>query len=36
VMPGVRDRVQIIRETSGNDVGMLGAAHLIFQHETAV
>lgn len=36
VMPGVRDRVQIIRETSGNDVGMLGAAHLIFQHNTAV
>ncbi len=33
VMPGVRDRVQIIRETTGNEVGMLGAAHLIFQHE---
>lgn len=32
VMPGLRDRVQILRETSGNDVGMLGAAHLIFQH----
>lgn len=35
VMPGARDRIQIIRETSGNDVGMLGAAHLIFQHEDA-
>jgi len=33
VMPGVRDRVQIIRETTGNEVGMLGAAHLIFQHK---
>ncbi len=35
VMPGLRDRVQILRETSGNDVGMLGAAHLIFQHENS-
>ena len=34
VMPGVRDRVTILRETSGNDVGMLGAAHLIVQAES--
>jgi glucokinase len=33
VMPGVRDRVKILRETSGNDVGMLGAAHLIVQEQ---
>lgn len=35
VMPALRERVQILRETSGNDVGMLGAAHLIFQHEAS-
>lgn len=35
VMPGLRDRVQILRETAGNNVGMLGAAHLIFQHMDA-
>lgn len=31
VMPGLRDGLQIIRETLGNEVGMLGAAHLVFQ-----
>lgn len=33
VMPGLRDRIQIVRETAGNKVGMLGAAHLIFQRQ---
>jgi glucokinase len=32
VMPDVRDDVEIIRETLGNEVGMLGAAHLVFQY----
>jgi glucokinase len=31
VMPGLRDGLEIIRETLGNEVGMLGAAHLVFQ-----
>ena len=31
VMPMHRERIEIIRETQGNDVGMLGAAHLVFQ-----
>ena len=31
VMPDLRDDVEIIRETLGNEVGMLGAAHLVFQ-----
>lgn len=31
VMPDLRDDVAIIRETLGNEVGMLGAAHLVFQ-----
>ena len=31
VMPGLRDGVDIIQETLGNEVAMLGAAHLVFQ-----
>lgn len=31
VMPDHRDDVEIIRETLGNEAGMLGAAHLVFQ-----
>lgn len=31
VMPDLRDDVEILRETLGNEVGMLGAAHLVFQ-----
>lgn len=31
VMPDLRDDVEITRETLGNEVGMLGAAHLVFQ-----
>jgi len=31
VMPAWRDRVEIVRETLGNEVGVLGAAHLVFQ-----
>ena len=32
IMPGMRDHVHIIRETLGNEVGMLGAAYLIFEY----
>ena len=32
VMPGMRDGVEIIRETLGNKVGMLGAAQMAFDH----
>lgn len=31
VMPDLRDDVEIILETIGNEAGMLGAAHLVFQ-----
>lgn len=31
VMPDLRDDVEIIRETIGNEAGILGAAHLVFQ-----
>ncbi len=31
VMPGMHEGLEIIRETRGNEVGMLGAAHLVFQ-----
>ncbi len=32
VMPGMRSDIEIIQETLGNQVGILGAAHLIFQY----
>ncbi len=32
VMPDLRDDVEIIRETIGNEAGMLGAAHLVFDY----
>lgn len=32
VMPGLRDGIEIIRETLGNEAGMLGAAHLVFEY----
>lgn len=32
VMPGLRDDVEILLETLGNEAGMLGAAHLVFQY----
>jgi len=32
VTPALQDGMEIVQETRGNDVGMLGAAHLIFQH----
>ena len=31
-MPSLRPGLEIIRETLGNEVGMLGAAHLVFQY----
>jgi glucokinase len=31
VMPDLREDVEIMRETMGNEAGMLGAAHLVFQ-----
>ncbi|SHK78133.1 ROK family protein [Rhodothermus profundi] len=31
VIPALRDKVEIIRETLGNEAGMLGAAQLVFQ-----
>ncbi|HCR48354.1 MAG TPA: ROK family protein [Rhodothermales bacterium] len=34
VMPGLRDGVEIILETLGNEAGLLGAAHLAFQATT--
>ncbi|MDA0379194.1 MAG: ROK family protein [Bacteroidetes bacterium] len=30
--PALRDGLDIVQEPRGNDMGMLGAAHLIFQH----
>ena len=36
VVPGLRDGLEIVRETSGNDVAMLGAAHLLFAVEAPV
>lgn len=33
VMPGMREGVELVRETLGNKVGMLGAAQLAFSHE---
>lgn len=32
VLPVLVDDLEVVQETAGNDVGMLGAAHLIFQH----
>ncbi len=32
VVPGLHDGLKILREEGGNDVGLLGAAHLVFQH----
>lgn len=31
VMPALRDGVEVIRETLGNEAGMLGAAYLVFE-----
>ncbi|PSQ88911.1 MAG: ROK family protein [Bacteroidetes bacterium QS_8_64_10] len=33
VMPGLQDDLDIVQETLGNEVGMLGAAHLVFAHQ---
>ncbi len=32
VKPGMHDDVEIVQETRGNEVGMLGAASLVFEH----
>lgn len=32
VMPGMSEGVEIVRETAGNDVALLGAARLVFEH----
>lgn len=32
VTPALHDGIELIQETRGNDVGMLGAGHLVFQH----
>jgi glucokinase len=32
VLPALAGDLEVVQETAGNDVGMLGAAHLIFQH----
>jgi glucokinase len=32
VMPGMREGVQILQETRGNDVALLGAARMVFEH----
>lgn len=31
VTPGLQEGIEILRETRGNEVGMLGAAHLVFE-----
>ncbi len=32
VLPALADGLEIVQETGGNDVGVLGAAHMVFQH----
>lgn len=32
VMPGLREGLEMVRETKGNEVGMLGAAYLAFEY----
>jgi glucokinase len=32
VTPALQDDLEVVQETRGNDVGMLGAGHLVFQH----
>ena len=32
VIPGMSEGVEIVRETAGNDVALLGAARLVFEH----
>ncbi len=32
VMPSMLDGVQVLQETRGNDVALLGAARLVFEH----
>jgi len=32
VTPALQDGLQIVQETRGNEVGMLGAGHLVFQY----
>ena len=32
VMPGLRDGLEILRETLGNEAGILGAAHLVYEY----
>lgn len=32
VMPSISEGVEVVRETSGNDVALLGAARLVFEH----
>lgn len=34
VMPALQDGLEVVLESSGNDVGLAGAAHLIFQRPT--
>lgn len=33
VMPALQDGLELVRETLGNEVGMLGAAHLAFEYQ---
>ena len=32
ITPGLREGVQVIQETRGNEVGVMGAARLVFEH----
>lgn len=32
VTPALQDGIEVVQETQGNSVGMLGAGHLVFQH----
>lgn len=34
VMPSLRGHIEVVRETLGNDVGLLGAAHLAFKQRS--
>jgi glucokinase len=36
ITPGLRSDLEVVRETLGNEAGMLGAAHLVFDHLAAL
>jgi glucokinase len=36
VLQGLQDGIEIVQETLGNEAGVLGPAHLLFQHQDGV